>query len=47
MAANPGKGRDDRAQLTLRPLAGRGLAGVTFEAASRCAINSGKLGVVH
>ncbi len=51
VAANPGKGRDDRAQLTLRPLSGRGLAGVTFELASRCAINSAtflrKLSISH
>lgn len=40
MAADPGKGRYDCAQLTLRPLAGLGLAGVTLEVASRSAINS-------
>ena len=51
VAANPRKGRDDGAQLTLRPLVERGLAGVTLEAALRCAINSAtflrKLSISH
>lgn len=40
VAADPRKGRDDGAQLTLRPLAGFDLAGATLEVASRSAINS-------
>lgn len=51
MSTKPGKGRDNGAQLTLRPLAGRGLAGATLDAASRAAINSAtflrKLSISH